>query len=127
MTISRIHHTYLVPVSASPYAYYHSLFSYSLPAHNLHLPSFPTRRSSDLTHRWLIRPGGQKSRPSRSAGLWARRSALVSPRRLLRGRATSPWRRIESATVFLLIRHPASRSRVVIGGDPSRPWRRANS
>src|SRR3989442_393446 len=59
------------------------------------------------THRWLIPAGGAKSRSSRSAGLRARRSALVNPRRFFRGRATRPWPRIESATVFLLIRHPA--------------------
>ena len=50
-----------------------------------------------------------KSRLSRSGNFGAVLSCLVSPFLRLIRRATSPWRRIESATVFSYTSHPSSR------------------
>ena len=50
-----------------------------------------------------------KSRRSRSGNFGAVLSCLVRPLRRLIRRATRPWRRIESATVFSLTLQPSSR------------------
>jgi hypothetical protein len=62
-----------------------------------------------------------KSRRSRSGNFGAVLSCRVSPFLRLIRRATSPWRRIESATVFSVTLHPAARRSACNRGEPCRP------
>ena len=67
-------------------------------------------------------------RPTRSGARHRPFPGRVVPLRPPRpGRAARPCSRISAATVFSLTRQPASRSALVIRGDPSLPSRRANS
>src|SRR4051794_10042385 len=62
-----------------------------------------------------------KSRLSRSGNLGAVLSCLVNPFRRLIRRATKPWRRIESATVFSLTFQPTARRSWTNRGEPCNP------
>ena len=62
-----------------------------------------------------------KSRFSRSGNFGAVLSCRVNPLRRLIRRATRPWRRIESATVFSDTTQPASRRSACSRGEPCSP------
>jgi hypothetical protein len=83
---------------------------YSLPAAVGISVMSPTHRQFGL---WAV-----KSRLSRSGNFGAVLSCRVSPLRLRIRRATRPWRRIESATVFSDTVQPASRRSACSRGEP---------
>ena len=68
-----------------------------------------------------------KSRLTRSGNFGALLSCLVSPLRRLICRATSDWRRIDSATVFSATFQPASTRSACSRGEPCNPLACSNA
>jgi hypothetical protein len=78
------------------------------------------RHLTSPTHLALGR-SAVKLRFSKSGNFGAALSWRVNPLRRVICRATSPWRRIDSATVFSLTVHPSSRRSACNRGEPCRP------
>ena len=95
-----------------------TLSRYSLPSPvGISVPSPYQRRLMPSAANLRLTWSGARHRPF---------PGRVPPlRRFLR--AARPCSRIKAATVFSLTRQPSSRSAAVIRGDPSLPFRRANS
>jgi len=90
------------------------------------LPS-PVLISVPSPYHLVLTAAAGKSRFTRSGARHRPFPGRVLPLRPRLRRAASPISRISAATVFSLTAQPASRSALVIRGDPSLPLRLANS